>query len=409
MRDDREEVTISDEGITVRKSLNAEQFQTLAVVFDLLSERDEAVRIQLIDQMPSAVDMDDVGFHPEYGGEHWTSEDARVVFERTFEPGEEYTTIYGVRDVDLDDVDLLGEPEIEIIDEPTVDVDDVVPPERSQVVRDLITGEADAEALVGQASGEPARAEEPEPVAATADVGGHSSDEPDSYQTEASGAGSGEVEAESTSSDRDAPAPAQGGVARVLAKELRDGRVSEPDRGLLVEALAGGPGSLDARIEHLQARVSDLDAYTNALEGFLDDHGPAQELLDDIDDRMDDLDRSMADLHGEVDQVDGRADHVADRVSEVEATTSDIEEAVTGLRDDVADLRGDIGTIRDDLDQVDELGRQLDGVERDLDGLRDDFDRMRADLDEMASFRDRLSTVFGSTEAGGEALEETEE
>jgi hypothetical protein len=124
---DPEAVTVSADGITVRKTVDTEQFQTLAVVVELASERDDLARVQLVDHVPPAVPMEDVGFHPEYGSEHWSVEGEAVAFERDFEPGETYTTIYGIRDYPTAEVDaLLGEPQLGLVDTGPGSLDEVV-------------------------------------------------------------------------------------------------------------------------------------------------------------------------------------------------------------------------------------------------------------------------------------------
>lgn len=490
---DRDEVTVSDEQVTVRKSLDTEQFETLAVVFDVHSDRSEPTRIQVADTIPEDIPLDDVGFHPNYGAEHWAIEDRTVVFEREFNPGEEFTTIYGVRDVDDPGESFLDQPTIELLNGqdiestgvPEANIDalgDIVSEEHSQIVRDVISGEADTmpglEATEAPAT-EPAEASaDAEPVAADTDplpddeVGEEPAGEPaeppieaaddepeDEPDVEAEPAVS-DAEAEPMDADADTEAdqpaeappaaddaaeppepdvaadpaepdedeidveaavqeefaegeassdepvdedadeitvPVTGGVARVLAKELRQGSIAPEDRRLLREELSTGEGSTEARIRHLQNEVSDLAAYTDALEAFLDEEGAAEELIEDFQDDLDALS----------DQVDAELATFRDDISEdLESLRTDL----TGLREDVAafddrleettsdvdDLKETVSAIRDDLDDLHEETDQLDTITDRLGSLDDRVSEVRTDLDEMSEFRNRLISAVGN-------------
>jgi len=529
----RDELTVSDREFSVRKSLNTDQFQTLAVVFDVRSSRNDSTRIQLSDTIPDRISMDDVGFHPEYGGDHWTIDGNRVVFERSFEPGEEYTTIYGIRDLDADEADgLMSDPAIDILEDPEDAVgeieaiDEIVDEESTEAVREVISGERDAlpgmeapaddtavpeseEAVTIGADdieapeepmeadddlgeepafdeageGEPAVADAPElvgdeptddPLETSADddslladddepllgePGDEESDEVEepleadspfgedgeslldddepllgeSDDTEAEEAEDEPLldESEADDGEADEPAaeaasepsldeeeesplsepveespepvaadaggeaesdeltvPVTGGVARVLAKELRQGNVSEEDRKLLRDELAFAEGSTEARIGHLQERVSNLEAYSDALESFLDNNGPGQEVLDDLRD-------SMAALE--------------DDVSRIESRLASNAESIEGVRDDLGDVEYEVGDIGDDLDELEDTVSRIDDAVEDLkddvmevdavasrvDSCENDLTEINQHLEELDAFRTRLSSVFG--------------
>lgn len=469
-----EEVTVSGEGITVRKSLNEEDFQTLAVVFEVRSDRDETARILLTDQVPDAVPIEDVGFHPEYGAEHWTVEDRSAVFEREFEPDEEFTTIFGIRDFESETADLLGTPDIEVIEDESadgeelegidleevgdLDLDDLVSEEDSEAVRDLIAGERDSlpgldedsasvdeveaapsldeseleepaeietEETMEEPAGieidedelptdfdlgeeekpiETAEAEEEEPTAEAA------TDTPPASEAATVTGNENDPIPESTapldeSDDQEVTVPVTGGVARVLAKELREGKVSDSDRELLEEALVPGDGSTDARIEHLQNEVADLSAYTSALETFLDENGAAQELIDEFQAAIDRLETDLDGLDERVGTLDDDVGAVDQRVAGVEATVEEVNEAVGGIEDSLTEVEEAVAGVEA---TVDELADDVEDLEDDLDRVEDVADRtdeiddriasMRTRLDDLEQFRTRLSSLFGSGE-----------
>jgi len=538
MSEPEQDVTVEEAGVSVRKSLNDHQFETLAVVFDVRASTDGPTTVTITDAVPEDVPDDDIGFHPEYGGEHWRAEEGQVVFSREFGPGEQYTTVYGVRDFDGTRADLLAEPAVGVGDVEEVSaIDDLVSPEDSEVVRDVISGERDTlpgledeaapageeepaevetaeaveaeddgfldeepaldEPLPGMGGGEADDAGPEEPIAdaptdataeadeddeigeepaeamaegeeaepAAADDGGiadatvalgdgepaEAADEVDEAD-DADGVGAptagaeaddteettpmsaddaetdesieeeteppaeadedvtdvesvvAEVGGESPSDEAEADGddevtvPVTGGIARVLAKELRAGNVSYDDRRLLREELLPEEGSTDARIQHLQNQVADLEAYTEALEAFLDEEGGAQAVLDDTEAKVDDLaedvaavEETVADVDDEVYSLGDDIEDVEDDVEDVSRDVDEVSAEVDGVAGDVDQLEGEVAGLRDDVGRIDAIDRRIGQVEDDVSAIHDE-------LADLAEFRDRLSSVFG---AGG--------
>ncbi|MFB6211921.1 MAG: hypothetical protein ABEI76_10320 [Halobacteriales archaeon] len=108
--------TMTVEGIHIEKRLERDRFPIPTVEFTIRSERDEPTEFHLIDEIPESIPMENVGFHPEYGSQHWTAyENHHVRFDRVLDPGEEVTTVYGIRtDGALDETALLAEPVVKI-------------------------------------------------------------------------------------------------------------------------------------------------------------------------------------------------------------------------------------------------------------------------------------------------------
>lgn len=157
--DTEDVVTVSDEGIAVRKEFSPDEFPVPAIRFEIVSSRDEAVTVRLSEEIPESFSMDGVGFHPEYHSDQWTAyQDHRVEFTGTVEPDSPLVTVYGVR---LDDVSeggqFMTEPSIvdvrpEGTDASTPDdddraedatIEDIVSTDRDQVVKDMLSGDSD--------------------------------------------------------------------------------------------------------------------------------------------------------------------------------------------------------------------------------------------------------------------------
>jgi predicted nucleic acid-binding Zn-ribbon protein len=420
---DQEAVTVSADGITVRKTVDAEQFQTLAVVIELASEREDGARVQVIDAVPSGIPMDDVGFHPDYGAEHWSVDDGTVAFERDLEPGEAYTTIYGIRDYPKDEIEaLLGEPEVGLVDIGSDDLDAVIDEDRSEAVREFISGEADlpgledeiADAGAAEAADSVAEATESPPAEAPA-------------ESEAAGAEEVAADAESETPAEPEPAaagasqsgrrPPAGGVVRVLIKELREGDIDDEDRRLLRDELLDVEGTTETRVGHLQQRVSDLEAYTDALEEFIDEEGTAEQVITDLRDDIAGLEREVRSAGDRLDEaIDGlgtledRIDAVGDDVGTVRSRAAQLDDRLEDAEDDIAgvdrradDLDARLDGLSANVDAVDDRVSDVDERVEDLRdelntlrrNLRNDIQALEDDLEDFEEFRDRLSSVFG--------------
>ncbi|MFB6122864.1 MAG: hypothetical protein ABEJ78_05335 [Haloferacaceae archaeon] len=173
------------------------------------------------------------------------------------------------------------------------------------------------------------------------------------------------------------------GVAAALADEIRAGDVADEDLELLREELDfGAPKSVDVRIGRLQSQVEDLLAYRDALADFLDDHGTADDMLDEFRGELDSLESRLAD-------VDASLSAAATERTELRDDVADVREAVESVESEVVALDEEMGEVREDVADLDE---RLVDVEGDV---RGELDEIRTELDEIREFRDRLSSAFG--------------
>jgi hypothetical protein len=450
-----DETVVETDGVTVSKFFNAEDFPVPAVAFDVDSSRDDAVTLRIVDEIPDEFGIDQIGFHPEYGSEHWTaSGDGVVRFEREIEPGESFTTVYGVRmEEGQDETPFLSAPTIELDGE---DIDEVVPPESTSVVRELAGGERetvpgledddaeeagleadiegsiesleeeDAEILEGDVDlggdeetdldAEPAEEEsveadesfEAEPPTEP-EAEGYGADQPeppagDEEVEEPEAEGFGEEETEDEAAAEAEPAPESvgfdaGDLVGTLAEAIRNDEVSDDDLATLQDAFGGVPNSTQVEIEHLQSRVSELEAYTDALEEFLDEEGTAQQLVSDVEDEvsslsaaLDDLDDELGEVEASVEDAAGDREQLRERVADVEAEV----EAVDDLHEDVQRLRGDVDAIDERLEDTEDAVMDVEELEDDLEDVAEDLDDVEAHVEEIEEWRDQLSDVFGT-------------
>lgn len=368
-----EPVHTAHDGVSVEKRFEPEDFPVPAIAFTITSEREEAVSVRVADTIPEDIPTEDIGFHPKYGAEFWDVEGNTIVFTREFEPNEEYVTVYGLRGKDAAEVDrFLTEPEVTSVNP--------IEGASGEVVRDVI----DDDGGPGADDATDDSGTEPDTSAADGDDDGDLDiDLPDPEDEAAADAGAaddtgpaGDTGATATAGAAAAtePAVAEGeSLVAALVSEVESGRVADDDLEELREALGvTADDSTEARIEHLQSSVADLEAYTDALEAFLDEEGDAQSVLEDVQSDLEDA---------------------ADRIEALEADVERIHEDVTD------DLDEELASIRSELEAMDE---DLAGVSEDrLDELEADLEALEAEIEDVAEMRDRLASALGGIAGTG--------
>lgn len=415
-------VVVERDGVTVEKSFEPDDFPVPAIAFVIRSEREVAVNVRLADTVPDDIEAEDIGFHPKYGADFWDNADGKLVFEREFEAGEEYTTVYGLRAQDTEAVErFLGEPELEEVspglDEEPEDAGEVVSNVMNEV--DTEASDDDLEAAIAAADVKEGGGDDLEAAIAAA--------EERDTSTEASTSGeSGDTETvvrEVTTEVED--------VTGTLAEEIRAGSVSDGDLDTLRDALGvdDESGSVEARINHLQSEMSDLQAYTAALEEFLDENGEAQTLLAELQEMVSELEGELRSLRSDVDEVaeatdsiaemeselstvgsrvqslDDRMENVSQNVTEVESSVNSLTSEFDGLRNEVDAVGRELDEVREEMpdEDIDEMDEQLGALDQQVQDLESDLDDriedLESELDDLAQMRERMASVFGG--AGG--------
>lgn len=111
---DTHDVTVTHNGVEIRKSIETDQTRESVVAYTLRSVRDEPVEIRLVDAIPESVPPDAVDHARRTGGGVWRPEGRQLVLERWLDPGAEFTTAYRVHGVaDFANQSLL-EPELTV-------------------------------------------------------------------------------------------------------------------------------------------------------------------------------------------------------------------------------------------------------------------------------------------------------
>jgi len=434
------------DGVTVRKSFETDEFPVPAVTFDIESAREDPVRVTITDDIPEQVAMEQIGFHPDYHNDEWTAyPEGRVEFTHEFGSRESITTIYGVR-LDEDDSQeaFLQDPDISIqrveddtaaavvdqgetggLDDGGEDVS-VTDPDRTNVVREVIEGDRETVPGLEDEETDTAVAEANGGDPAEAGVQGETgtAEEASTSATDMEGEfGDADTSAEATIDDTDPVVADTGGdtsaedttaagarpatgesLAATLAAEIRAGDVDDDDLATIKEELRSDK-STETRIGHLQSRVSDLEAYSQAIEEFIDEHGSAQQLLRSVEDDLTTLANRVDELETSTEEAAAARQELSEDVAKVDAQMETLQADIDEVVGDVGRLQDELDAVRGDVAEVDEEVAAVradveERLEETVDDLEDDLESVQEDVEDLHEWRAQLTDVFGA--GGGE-------
>ncbi|WP_436924288.1 hypothetical protein [Halosimplex amylolyticum] len=390
-----EKVSVSAHGVTVDKRFEEDEFPVPAIAFEIQSARSETVTVTLVDDVPEDVAVEDLGFHPEYGSEYWTIDEDQITFERELEAGAEYTTVYGIRATGTDNVEqFLTQPRIEQVDPPLEDGGGAVVDEQgSDVVRDVISGDSDAVPGLDDADdgdeGDDVETLDLKDPNEPADSGGSSG----SSGSSGGGSSGGGVALDDADVDT---------LVGALATEIRNQNVDAEDVKLLRKAFDladDSGGSVDARIQHLQTEVSDLLAYTGALEEFLDENGTGDEIIEEFREEVESFESELEEVR---DMTSGHEESL----SSVESTVEGVESSMDSLQSDMDEVLSEVEAVQDDVESVEESVGDVEGDIDDLEGqigdidvedVKADIEDINDEIEELKEWREQLSSVIGGS------------
>ena len=386
--------TVRNDGITVEKTVEGDG----RVRLEVDSDRDSAATVQLTDPTLGSSPDEAIQFDTEYGTE-WTIDGSTFV--RSFDPDEQRTIRYRIPDFELESLDR--EPELSVTEASVLD--DITDRARSDALREFVGGDRDslasvpnsrpsvspgdaAEATTGDDTTEAVARDDTTEAAVGDDTAGTTA--ADAVET-AAGGDATETTAENApdtqpATDTDSTADASpdedlavpsGGVARVLLAELRNDRVDDETAAALRSELdAEGRKSQEVRLKHLQSEISDLAAYTDTIESFIDRHGTFDSVVDDVrselsglEDRTERIESTVEERSGAIDRID----EIDDELDEIRSAQSELESDLEAIQATQADFESEfdrldetIADINDTIDDLELFKERVSGVFRDL-------------------------------------------
>jgi len=444
MRDhgDETESTVSRDSITVYQTYEEERFGVPTVVLKFVSERDDAAEVRVAIELPPALHIEEVGFHPDYRREAWTVDSDRLEFAAEIRPGEEVTTMYAVESLAADQLDsLLDSLSIEGVAGETTDSGtadsgfDPHPSRRSEHT----AGETSAENvtvddLKAQVETYPEADDEEEATADGVDFGeppaetASASDEPagdsDTTPSEVEGeseddepldtlglAEIDEVEDDETGGDEhdedNEPSPDTSGHDEPEPDEDADEKTDEDADEKTDEEENAAEETDTATVAAGAAERAALSDYSTAeLVAELDDRVAAGGFTDDDRGRLYEL--LLGETDGATVSDELRVAHLQKRVSDLEAGMEGINEfdarhgppaeAFAELEEKLATLSGRVETLDREVssatDEVERLAPRLDNVEDDVDSLADGQEALETEVSTLQEWRERVKSTL---------------
>lgn len=297
--------TTENSGVSVTKTVDGDE-SGATVTLDVTSRLDEPAVVQLVD--PAVESIDDERIEIETGGARERSDGESPEFERELGSGESWSIVYRVADAAPEQLDQT--PEVSLSDDDGIEA--LLDRSRSGMLRNFVSG--DRESLTGASADETAERGD---AADTVEAGVETRDETQSEPVESVPETAGETPE---------------AVASTLLNELRNGDIDRETRAALREELEPRR-SREVRLKHLQQQVSDLVAYTDMLEVFIDEYGPLEETYGGLDSELRAVRGEQADLLTQVEELDSEMDRVNDRLDQLE----EFRDSLSGVFRDLGD------------------------------------------------------------------------
>jgi archaellum component FlaC len=412
------------DGVQLEKYYEDDEFPLPSIVYEFESDRSTAVEVRVAEVLPEGIGPEDIGFHTDLGRDNWSLTAKELVWRGTVEPAGCERAVFALRpDQEYDIERLVDEPDAFDVQVP----DPASLPARAGTFTrsagsdgeddpadDEDTPDVDRE--VARWGGDGAAAAAADDDLPDEPATGRTADEPATEGTADEPATGGTADDETSIDPTDGES-----LADRLVAELRAGNVSTENRRYLQRELGGVQprGSVDARLQQLQAKLSDFEAYTDAVEEFLDEGGTAEQLTETVETRLDAFEddlrtlestvAELAELQGDVADLDELTSTVADHESELESLDEDLsslDEDMSSLEEDLSSVQEGLETVREEVDAVsaelsgvtgtvEELGAELSRLDEEAtDDVEDRLAEIEAELEDVCEFADTLQEAL---------------
>ncbi|MEF8774465.1 MAG: hypothetical protein V5A37_07080, partial [Halobacteriales archaeon] len=166
------------------------------------------------------------------------------------------------------------------------------------------------------------------------------------------------------------------GVVDRLVEELEQGTVDDDQLATLREALGVQQReSVRTQVSHLQSQMAEMEAYVDALEEFINEHGEGRALIEEFSAELSETRSSLSDLR---------------------STVGRLQSSVEAGREERTDLQSSLDAVETRLDEFEDAVP----VEEDVAALADRVDGLEASVDaEVGELADELAAVQETAES----------
>ncbi|WP_440991814.1 archaea-specific SMC-related protein [Haloarchaeobius baliensis] len=209
---------------------------------------------------------------------------------------------------------------------------------------------------------------------------------------------------------------------RRIVEEGRTELVSDIDRGLVEDSMScwicGSEterGTIDARLEALQEKITELEEDANAyraekraLQSKKDEQRQQERRERELERQIGDLESQLEERRESLERKRDSLADVTDRVEELEETVSEQESELTAVESEIkyteellADLRSEVDTLEDQAGQQSMLEEERQSLSDEIETLRTRRERMKAETRE--AFSEAISEIIETFETSYES------
>lgn len=179
------------------------------------------------------------------------------------------------------------------------------------------------------------------------------------------------------------------------------------------------------RLQHVQSRMDDLAAYTEALEDLINEHGTASDFMSKVEENIDDVRSQVTSIQNEFDSAETERNELRERVDGVESSieeldddlrgrTENISEELESMREKMDSRDGKVRNLRESVhdhdDELESLSGRVRSTEDQLEDHRDALDQRLSTLsNQMSEIQRTLESDYGELQEEVESLSEMRE
>lgn len=314
-------VQTTTEGVTVTRRLSVEGNGILATIQVRAPQRADECSVVVTDRVATMFDIDVIDYHPSYRPDHGRISTDSVRFRVSIDADQRREIKYGM---------ILWEP----VDREDIRANHAQHPPEIELLETYVPAGGPATTLADLFGEDP-----------------HLRDGPDGAAI----------------LDRIGRAVAAGSVEESSIEKLRD------------ELGVGDvPGSLDARLSHLESRTAEFSAYADTIQTFLDQHGPVAEVFAELENDVKSIRAGLDRFEEQRATIRSRLDRLASDLEQVDQSSA------TRVR-----------RLRDQLDSLESVHDQdISRVETSLDEVQANLEALQAEVEAEQERWYALSEVF---------------
>jgi hypothetical protein len=118
----------------------------------------------------------------------------------------------------------------------------------------------------------------------------------------------------------------------------------------------------DAQISHLQSRVSDIEAFTDAFEQLFQQYGAPAELFDDFENRLESMEEQLSSMNDDLEATTEQVDGVQPRLASVEEELSEMDDEVGAVSEDVETVKRNQEALQSDVRNIETWRKKVTGA-----------------------------------------------